>query len=64
MKLLPLLAIPLGFMCVFYGLRGESILLKGERATGLERAVTVGGGFLLIACGLGFGFLVFRLVFK
>ena len=29
MKLLPLIAIPLGFMCVFYGLRGESILLKG-----------------------------------
>ena len=51
-------------MCVFYGLRGKSILLKGERAAGLERAVTVGGGLLLIACGLGFGFLVFRLFFK
>jgi len=64
MKLLALLAIPLGFMCVFYGLRGKSILLKGERAAGPERAVTVGSGLLLIAGGLGFGFLVFRLFFK
>ena len=64
MKLLPLLAIPLGFMCVFYGLWGKSILLKGERAAGLERAVTVGGGLLLIACGLVFGVLVSRLFFK
>jgi hypothetical protein len=64
MKLLPLVAIPLGFMCVFYGLRGKSILLEGERAAGLERAVTVGGGLLLIACGLGFGFLVFGSFFK
>jgi hypothetical protein len=64
MKLLPLLWIPLGFICVFYGLRGKSILLKGERAAGFERAATVGGGVLLIAGGLGFGFLVFRLFFK
>jgi hypothetical protein len=64
MKLLPLLAIPLRFMCVFYGLRGESILRNGERGAGLERVVTVGGGLLLIAGGLGFGFLVFRLFFK
>ena len=64
MKLFPILAIPLGFMCVFYGLRGKSILLKGERAAGFERAVSVGGGLLLIACGLAFGFLVFRLFFK
>jgi hypothetical protein len=63
-KLLPLLAIPLGFMCVFCGLRGKSIFLKGERAAGFERAVTVGGGLLLITCGLGFGFLVSRLFFK
>jgi hypothetical protein len=56
MKLLPLLAIPLGFMYVFYGLRGKGILLKDERATGVERALTVGVGLLLIACGLGFGF--------
>lgn len=45
MKLFPLITIPLGLMCVVYGLRGESILLKGERAAGLERTVTVGGGF-------------------
>jgi hypothetical protein len=64
MKLLPLIAIPLGFMCVVYGLGGESILLKGERATGLERVVTVGGGLLLIAGGLGFGFFVSRLLFR
>jgi hypothetical protein len=64
MKLLPLLAIPLGFLCVFYGLQGKSILLKGERAAGFERAVTVGGGLLLITCGFGFGFPVFRLFFK
>ena len=64
MKLVPLIFIPLGFMCVLYGLRGKSLLLKGERADGLERAVNVGGGLLLIACGLGFGFLVVRLVFK
>jgi len=30
MKLLPLLAIPLGFMCVFCGLRGKSILMKDD----------------------------------
>ncbi len=64
MKLLPFLAIPLGLMCMFYGLRGKSILLKGERAAGLELAVTIGGGFLLIVCGLGYGFLVFRLFLK
>jgi hypothetical protein len=64
MKLVPLLAIPLGFMFVFYGVRGKSILLKRERAEGLERAATVGGGFLLIACGSGFAFLLFRLFFK
>jgi hypothetical protein len=64
MKLFPLLAIPLGFMCVFYGLRGKSILLKGERAEFLELAATVGGGVLLIAIGLGYGFLVHRLLFN
>jgi len=56
MKLLSLLA--------NYGLGGKSVLRKGERAAGLERVVTVGGGLLLIACGLGFGFLLFRLFFK
>lgn len=61
MKLLPLLAIPLGFMCVVYGLRGKSILLKSQPAAGLERAVTVAGGLLLIACGVGFAFLVWTL---
>jgi hypothetical protein len=64
MKLLSLLAIPLGFMCVVYGLRGKSILLKGQPAAGLERAVTVCGGFLLIACGLGFAFLLWTLFSK
>jgi hypothetical protein len=64
MKLFPLVAIPLGFMCMFYGLRGKSVLLKGERAAGLERAVTISGGILLMAGGFGFGFLVFRLFFK
>jgi hypothetical protein len=64
MKLLPFFAIPLGFTCVIYGLRGKSILLKGEAATGLERAATVGGGLLLIAFGLAYGFFVFRLLFK
>ena len=64
MKLLPLLAIPLGFMCVVYGLRGKSILLKGQRAAGLERALTVGGGLLLIACGLGFALLIWTLFSK
>jgi hypothetical protein len=64
MKLLPLLAIPLGFMYVFYGLRGKSMSREGERAAGLERAVTVACGLFLIACGLGFGFFVFRLFFK
>lgn len=64
MKLFPIIAIPLGFMCVFYGLRGKSILLKGERAEVLERAATVGGGVLLIAIGLGYGFLVYRLFFN
>lgn len=64
MKLLPLIAIPLGLVCLVYGLRGESILLKGERAAGVERAVTVGGGLLLIAGGLAFGFLVSRLLFR
>ena len=64
MKSFTLLAIPLGFMCVFYGLRGKSILPKGERAEALERAATVGGGVLLIAIGLGYGFLVYRLFFN
>jgi hypothetical protein len=64
MKLFPLIALPLGFMCMFYGLRGTSVLRKGERAAGLERAATVGGGFLLIAFGFGWGFLVFRLLFS
>jgi hypothetical protein len=62
MKLLALLAVPaFGLMCVFYALRGKSILRKGDRAAGGERAITVVGGLLLIACGLIFGFLVFRL---
>lgn len=64
MKLLALLAIPAGFMCVVDGLRGRSILRKGDRAAGLERALTVGGGFLLIACGLGSGYLLLSLFFK
>lgn len=64
MKSFPLLAIPLGFMCVFYGLRGKSILVKSERAKVLERAATVGGGVLLIAIGVGYGFLVYRLFFN
>lgn len=64
MKLLPLIAIPLGFMCVVHGLRGESILLKGQRAAGVERVVTVGGGFLLIVGGLAFGLLVYRWIFR
>ena len=40
------------------------MLVKGERAEVLERAATVGGGLLLIAIGLGYGFLVFRLFFN
>jgi hypothetical protein len=64
MKLFPLIAIPLGLMCVVYGLRGKSILLKDEQAERIERAVTVGGGLLLIAGGLAFGLLVSRLLFR
>ena len=64
MKLFSLLAIPLGFMGVIYGLQGKSILRKGERAAGFERTITVGGGLLLIACGLGFAFLFLRLFFN
>jgi hypothetical protein len=65
MKLLSLLAVPLlGFMCVVYGLRGKSISRKGERAAVLERVVTISGGLLLIAIGLGCAILVFRVFFK
>jgi hypothetical protein len=65
MKLLSVLAtFLLGLMCVVYGLRGKSISRKGERATVLERAVTIAGGLLLIAVGLGLGLLVFRLFTK
>ena len=64
MKLLPILAIPAGFTCIFYGFRGKSALRKDDRATGLERPATIGGGILLIGCGLGFAFLVFRMLFK
>jgi hypothetical protein len=64
MKSFALLAIPLGFMCVFYGLLGKSLSRKGERVTGHERVATISGGLLLIAIGLGYGFLVFRLFFK
>ena len=64
MKLLPILAIPAGFICVFYGFRGKSVLRSDDRASGLERAATIGGGIILIACGLGFALLVFRLLLK
>ena len=64
MKSFPLLAIPLGFMCLFCGFRGRSILLNGERAEALERAATIGGGLLFIAIGLGYGFFVFRFFFN
>ena len=64
MKLLPLLAIPLGLMFVIYGLRRKSIFLEREPSAGLERTVTVGVGVLLLALGVGFGLLVFRLLFR
>jgi len=65
MKLLSLLAIPLlGFMCVIYGLLGKSVSRKGERAAVPERVVTISGGLLLIAIGVGLAFLVFRVFFK
>jgi hypothetical protein len=64
MKLLPFGAIPLGFMCVIYGLRGKSIQQKGEPAAGRERAATVCGGLLLISFGVAYGVLVYRLLFK
>ncbi len=64
MKLLPLLAIPLGFIALAYGVRGKSLLLQGEQGVGVERAVTVGGGLLLLMIGFGYGLLVFRLFFR
>jgi hypothetical protein len=60
MQLGALLIIPLGFMCVFYGLRGKSMLHQGEQAVGIERAMSVFGGVLLIACGLWYVSFVFQ----
>jgi hypothetical protein len=64
MKSFPLLAIPLGFMCVFYGVQGKNVLVKGERAEVLKRDATIRDGLQLIAIGVGYGFLVFRLFFE
>ncbi len=60
MQLAAFFAVPLGFICVFYGVRGKSVLHHGERAAALERIISVGGGLLLIACGVWFSSFVFE----